>query len=71
LRYHLNVLGRIRPRDGGLSRFPPVIEKIHHLNVLGRIRPRDGGLSRFPPVIEKILLANTFAVFSVNSVPQW
>jgi hypothetical protein len=21
--YHLNVLGRIRPRDGGLSRFPP------------------------------------------------
>jgi hypothetical protein len=28
LLYHLNVLGRIHPRDGGLSRFPPVIEKI-------------------------------------------
>jgi hypothetical protein len=27
--YHLNVSGRERPRDGGLSRFPPVIEKIH------------------------------------------
>jgi hypothetical protein len=28
LAYHLNVSGRKRPRDGGLSRFPPVIEKI-------------------------------------------
>jgi hypothetical protein len=26
--YHLNVLGRILLRGGGLSRFPPVIEKI-------------------------------------------
>ena len=25
--YHLNSSGRRRPRDGGLSRFPPVIEK--------------------------------------------
>ena len=26
--YHLNISGRRRPRDGGLSRVPPVIEKI-------------------------------------------
>jgi hypothetical protein len=32
-RYHLNVLGRERPRDGGLSMFPPVIEKIQRTNI--------------------------------------